>query len=489
MADQNNQQQVTTPIQHIEVPLAAQTPQVPVAPKPATVVPNPIAPAVVAPQPAQQSQPVVPAVTQQEEAQKKQILKEKLDQLQNSILSANIPQLVLTSISYALDLRSSDIHIEPLENHVRIRFRVDGVLRHIVEYPSNIHPAVVSRIKIMSNLKIDEQRIPQDGRADVSTADGLELDLRVSTLPTVNGEKVVMRIQDKTREIPDLPGLGVSGVSLKNLEDALASPNGIIINTGPTGSGKTTTLYSCLTRLNKPEVNILTIEDPVEIQVDGLSQSQVKHDIDYNFATGMRAALRQDPDIIMVGEIRDKETADTAIEASLTGHLVLSTIHTNSAVETLTRILNMGVPAFLMTATINAVIAQRLVRMLCPDCRKPIQVDPQTMGYVKTAIAKLNPAEPVDKARIAALQFYGPGETECKKCNGIGYFGRVGLFEVMKMNNELRELILKGASSMGIEDLAIKTGMVTLEQAGIIKALDGITSLEEVYAVARPESA
>jgi len=231
---------------------------------------------------------------------------EYLAQLHDSILSANIPQLVMISISYALIMRSSDIHIEPLENHVRIRYRVDGVLQQIVEYPTNLHPAVVSRIKIMSNLKIDEQRIPQDGRADVTTKDGREMDLRVSTLPTVNGEKVVMRLQDKSRKIPDLPELGISGISLQNMEEALKLPNGIVINTGPTGSGKTTTLYSCLQRVNQIDVNILTIEDPVEIQIDGLNQSQVHAEIDYNFATGMRAALRQDPDIMMVGEIRDR---------------------------------------------------------------------------------------------------------------------------------------------------------------------------------------
>jgi type IV pilus assembly protein PilB len=276
-----------------------------------------------------------------DDEEKAVLLKQKNQELQNAILSANIPQLVMVAISYALDMRSSDIHIEPLMKTVRIRYRVDGVLMHIVEYPQNLHPAVVSRIKIMSNLKIDEQRIPQDGRADVSTKEGKEMDLRVSTLPTVNGEVVVMRIQDKSRKIPDLPELGISGIGLKNLEDALNSPNGIIINTGPTGSGKTTTLYSCLSRKNTVGVNILTIEDPVEIQLDGLNQSQVNHDIEYNFATGMRAALRQDPNIIMVGEIRDRETADTAIEASLTGHLVYSTMHTNRAVESITRLIKM----------------------------------------------------------------------------------------------------------------------------------------------------
>ena len=417
----------------------------------------------------------------------------KLQQLQDAIVGGNIPQLVMNAVSYAIDMRASDIHIEPLKNTVQMRYRIDGVLRRVVEYPPNIHPAVVSRIKIMSNLKIDEQRIPQDGRAQVTTTDGRELDLRVSSLPTVNGEKVVMRIQDQSRKVPTFEELGISGNALTYLLEALKLPNGIILTSGPTGSGKTTTLYSGMTILNRPEVNIMTIEDPVEIQMDGLNQSQVHPDIDYTFAMGLRTALRQDPDIIMVGEIRDRETVDVAIEASLTGHLVLSTIHTNSAVETLTRILNMGVPAFLMTATMNAVIAQRLVRKLCPDCRQTAQIDENTMSMVKTALSKLHPGEPVDAALVQGLQFYGPpqvveGAPTCQTCNGAGYFGRMGLFEVMKMSNEIRSMILKGANTMEIEDAALKSGMVSLEQAGILKALYGITSLEEVYAVARPDS-
>ncbi len=408
---------------------------------------------------------------------------EKQKQLEDSILAANIPQMVMVAISYALDLRASDIHIEPLQNYVRIRYRVDGVLRKIVEYPTNLHPAVVSRIKIMSDLKIDEQRLPQDGRADVTTKDGKSMDLRVSTLPTVNGEKIVMRIQDKSRQIPDLPELGISGNSLKNLEAALKSPNGIIINTGPTGSGKTTTLYSCLTRLNKVEVNILTIEDPVEIQLDGLNQSQVHHDIDYDFAMGMRTALRQDPNIIMVGEIRDKETANTAIEASLTGHLVFSTLHTNSAVESITRIINMGIAPYLLTSTIELIIAQRLVRKVCEKCKKPAQTSPEILELVKNALAKLHTEGEVDPALIKTLQFYeAPG---CPECNNVGYKGRVGLYEVFRMNNELRRLVGSNASVLDIEDAALKNGMVTLEQAGIIKALQGLTTLEEVYRVAR----
>lgn len=408
---------------------------------------------------------------------------EKLQLLQNAILSGNIPQLVLNTISFALDSRSSDIHIEPLENTVRIRYRIDGLLRQIVEYPTNVHPAVVSRIKIMSNLKIDEQRIPQDGRSTVTTRDGREMDLRISTLPTVNGEKVVMRIQDKSRKIPDLPELGLSGNSLRYIEESLKSPNGIILNTGPTGSGKTTTLYSCLNRLNKIDVNIMTIEDPVEISVDGLNQSQVHPDINYTFAFGMRTGLRQDPDIIMVGEIRDRETVDTAIEASLTGHLVFSTIHTNSAVETLTRIDNMEVPPFLMASTIECIIAQRLVRKVCEDCKEEIQIEPRLLSHVKKIASKIHPDEKPDASLLAGMKFFmGKG---CDKCDGVGYTGRLGLFEVMKMNNELRKAILSRAGSLEIEKIAMRTGMITLEQAGILKALEGKTSLEEVYRVAR----
>jgi type IV pilus assembly protein PilB len=407
----------------------------------------------------------------------------KLQQLQDAILAGNIPQLVLNTISYALDLRSSDIHIEPEENTVRIRYRVDGVLRQIVEYPHNIHPAVISRIKIMSNLKIDEQRIPQDGRCAVTARDGRELDLRVSTLPTVNGEKIVMRIQDRSRKIPDFTALGLQGNSLKFFEEALKLPNGIILTTGPTGSGKTTTMYSALGRLNRIEVNILTIEDPVEIQMDGLNQSQVHHDIDYTFANGLRTALRQDPNIIMVGEIRDRETIDIAIEASLTGHLVLSTIHTNSAVETLTRIDNMGVPPFLMTSTIELIIAQRLVRKLCDKCKKPANASPEIMELVKRALANLHSQDEIEAEKLQALQFFdGAG---CEACDGVGYSGRLGLYEIMRMNNDIRRLILNRATSLDIEKAALKNGMVNLEQMGIIKALKGETSLNEVYRVAK----
>jgi len=434
-------------------------------------------------QPAAQQPPAQPQQPAPPQAGAKKPANPKLAALQDAILGGNIPQLVLNTISFALDSRSSDIHIEPLENTIRIRYRIDGVLRQIVEYPNNIHPAVVSRVKIMSNLKIDEQRIPQDGRSTVTTRDGKEMDLRISTLPTVNGEKVVMRIQDKSRKIPDLPDLGLQGKALQYIEESLASPNGIILNTGPTGSGKTTTLYSCLTRLNKIDVNIMTIEDPVEISVDGLNQSQVHPDINYTFAFGMRTGLRQDPDIIMVGEIRDKETVDTAIEASLTGHLVFSTIHTNSAVETLTRIDNMEVQPFLMAATIECIIAQRLVRKICEHCKVEEKVDPHLLEHVKHVADKIHKDEKVDEALMAGMKFYKG--TGCDKCDGVGYTGRLGLFEVMKMNNELRRAILQRKNGLEIEEIAMRTGMLTLEQAGIVKALQGLTSLDEVYRVAR----
>lgn len=407
----------------------------------------------------------------------------KLQQLQDSILQGNIPQMVLSTISLALDMRSSDIHIEPEDNRVRLRYRIDGTLRQIVEYPLNIHPAVVSRIKIMSNLKIDEQRMPQDGRSSVTTKDGREMDLRVSTLPTVRGEKVVMRIQDKSRKIPDLPELGLQGSALRMFEEALNLPNGVLLTTGPTGSGKTTTMYSALTRLNKVEYNIMTIEDPVEIQLDGLNQSQVHHEINYTFANGLRTALRQDPDIIMVGEIRDRETIDIAIEASLTGHQVLSTIHTNSAVETITRILNMGVPPFLISSTVELIIAQRLVRRLCQACKVPAQPDPQLMEIINKAVANIHSQDEIEPERLKDMKFFAP--KGCTECDNIGYRGRVGLYEVMRMNNEIRRLIIQQASSLDIEKAAIKGGMVNLEQMGIIKALKGETSLDEVYSVAK----
>jgi type IV pilus assembly protein PilB len=447
----------------------------------------------VQPQAVTQPAPVVatapqPSIEQaqaaQQAAQRSAEADSKLEMLKSSILSSNVPQMVLYTISYALDLRSSDIHIEPLENTVRLRFRIDGVLQEIVEYPTNMHPAVVSRIKIMSNLKIDEQRIPQDGRTNVTTKENREMDLRVSTVPTVNGEKIVMRIQDKSRTIPTLDQLGIRGNNLKFIQRALKMPNGVILTSGPTGSGKTTTLYSCLTILNNPGVNILTIEDPVEIQLDGLNQSQVKQDIGYDFATGLRASLRQDPDIMMVGEIRDKETINAAIEASLTGHLVLSTIHTNSAVETLTRIINMGVPAYLISSTVDTIIAQRLVRLLCPHCKQQYEPEEDLKAPALKAIENIPDSEKANYPELdfANPKFYKP--VGCDSCGGIGYKGRVGVYEVMPFTLKLKNAVLEGKNTIELLQIAKEDGMTTLEQSGIILSMQATTSLQEVYRIA-----
>jgi type IV pilus assembly protein PilB len=416
-----------------------------------------------------------------ETSEKKEISVAQLkESLQNAIIAGNIPQIVLHMITYATDIGASDIHIEPQEKIVRIRFRVDGMLQLIIEYPSNIHPAVVSRVKIMSGLKIDEQRVPQDGRMQITTEDGRSLDLRVSSLPTVNGEKIVTRIQDKSKKIPDLPDLGIQGENLKKMERFTALPNGVILVTGPTGSGKTNTLYSTLNRLNQVGVNILTFEDPVEYQMDGLSQSQMKPEIDYNFASGLRTALRQDPDIIMVGEIRDQETIEIAIRAALTGHLVLSTIHTNSAVGTLTRITDMGLKGFLIASAIRGIIAQRLVRQVCSDCKEEYVPEQQVIDSFKEELKEVS-ADHLDPALLSDIKLYrGKG---CDKCGDLGTRGRMGLFEIMEMSRELGALVIGNAPDTELTDQAKKDGMITLKQDGYIKALKGIIPIEEVYRV------
>lgn len=400
----------------------------------------------------------------------------------------NIAQICDLMIISAVESGSSDIHIEPLTNIVRLRYRVDWALREILEYQTFLHQQVVARFKIMSNLKIDEARVPQDGR--ISTViNNKPLDLRVSTLPTVHGEKIVMRIVDKSKKIPDLSDLWIEWANKRILEKAIALPNGIILTSGPTGSGKSTTLYSCLSKLNAPDVNIMTLEDPVENQIDWLNQSQMFPDIGYNFATGLRTALRQDPDIIMVWEIRDHETINIAIEAALTGHLVVSTIHTNSAAETITRILNMGIQAFLLPASVNGIIAQRLIRRLCPHCKKPIALsalDPELKAHVEKALKRTAKEELISRIPTEVLQkpvFYEP--VWCSQCENLGYKGRVGIYEILEITPNIKKMIIDGASATMINDVAISDGMISLEQDGIIKALNGTTSLEEVYAAAK----
>lgn len=400
----------------------------------------------------------------------------------------NIQEICNLIIDWAVDMGSSDIHIEPLSHIVRIRYRIDGQLREILEYQPFLHQQIVARFKIMSNLKIDESRIPQDGRLS-TTIKQKALDLRVSTLPTVHGEKIVMRIVDKSKSIPSIDVLGIEWHNRELLEKAISQPNGIVLTSGPTGSGKSTTLYSCLSRLNKPDVNIMTLEDPVENQIDGLNQSQVFPDIGYSFASGLRTALRQDPDIIMVWEIRDHDTINIAIEAALTGHLVVSTIHTNSAAETLTRIINMGIQPFLLPATINAIIAQRLIRKVCPHCKKAVKLSElpeQQRQTVEKAIKRTAKQELISRIPGEVLQnpqFYEP--VGCEQCDNTGYKGRVGIYEILEITQNIKKMIIEGASATIINEVAIQDWMISLEQDGIIKALNGVTTLAEVYAAAK----
>lgn len=415
-----------------------------------------------------------------------------LEELKNLVYKGDDIQKVCDLIILAAVLwDASDIHIEPLSSFVRLRYRVDGELKEILEYQSFLHPGIVARFKILSELKIDESRVPQDGRIS-QTIDGKPLDLRVSSLPTVHGEKMVMRIVDKSKKIPELWKLGIEWKNLELLNKAIALPNGVILTSGPTGSWKSTTLYSVLTMLNKPNVNIMTLEDPVENQVDGISQSQVKPDIGYSFAYGLRTALRQDPDIIMVGEMRDKETVDIAIEASLTGHLVLSTIHTNNASETITRILNMGVQPFLIPASLNIVIAQRLIKKICPHCRQKMpmsEIDKTTLHNIKHSLS-ITPKDEL-LARVGADTLKSPvfyKAVWCEKCDHNGYKWRVWLYEMLEISPGVKEMILRGDSAFNINRQAIEDGMISLEQDGIIKALQWLTTLEEVYRVSKTQN-
>lgn len=392
-------------------------------------------------------------------------------------------------ILWAVLWESSDIHIEPLTSYVRLRYRIDGELKEILEYQNFLHQWIVARFKILADLKIDESRVPQDGRIS-KVIEWKSLDLRVSTLPTVHGEKIVMRIVDKSKKIPELSSLGIEWQNYDLIMKAIALPNWVILTSGPTGSGKSTTLYSAMTILNKPWVNLMTLEDPVENQIDGLNQSQVKPDIWYTFAYWLRTALRQDPDIIMVWEMRDKETVDIAVEASLTGHLVLSTIHTNSASETITRIINMWVQPFLIPASVNAIIAQRLIKRLCPHCKAKMSMSEiwaETLGNIKHAINITNKQELISRVwdKLKQPVFYKP--VWCDKCEGSGYKWRVWLYEVLEITPGVKEMVLAWSSAYDINKQAIKDGMISLEQDGIMKALNAETSLEEVYRVAKSQ--
>ncbi len=393
-----------------------------------------------------------------------------LSELERSADEAPIVKLVNLILTDAVKRGASDIHIEPYEKEYRVRFRIDGMLASIMNPPYKLKDAITSRIKIMAKLDISEKRLPQDGRIMLKMNLGgkkKQLDYRVSVLPTLWGEKIVMRLLDKENLRLDMTKLGFEQESLTKFERAILKPFGMVLVTGPTGSGKTNTLYSSIARLNQPDTNIMTAEDPVEFQLTGVNQVQMKESIGLNFAAALRSFLRQDPNIILVGEIRDFETAEIAIKAALTGHLVLSTLHTNGAPETISRLMNMGIEPFLVATSVHMIVAQRLIRRICKDCSEVVDIPVQTLienGY--------SPEE----ARTIKVR-KGKG---CGVCNNSGYKGRCGLYEVMEVDDEIRELILVGASSLELKKKAIERGMITLRRSGLIKVMDGATTLEEV---------
>ena len=388
-------------------------------------------------------------------------------ELERATEEAPVVRLVSALLTDAIKKRASDVHIEPYEKILRVRFRIDGVLYEIMQPPLRLKNPMTSRIKVMSQLDIAERRLPQDGRIKMKLTGGKEMEFRVSVLPTIYGEKVVLRLLDKSNLQLDMTKLGFEDQQLGYFKEGVYQPYGMVLVTGPTGSGKTTTLYSVLAELNKIGSNISTAEDPVEFSLVGINQVQVNEEIGLNFAAALRAFLRQDPDIIMVGEVRDFETAEIAIKAALTGHLVLSTLHTNDAPSTINRMLNMGVEPFLVTSSVNLIVAQRLARVICPNCKEPVETAPETLRELGTT------GEPF-------VCYRGSG---CAQCGGTGYRGRIALYEVMPLWEELRELVLAGASASDIKRAAVSNGMQTLRQSGLAKVREGMTTLEEVMRV------
>ncbi len=402
-------------------------------------------------------------------------------ELSKQIKEASTTDVLTMMLAAALKFNSSDIHVEAEEKRIVVRLRLDGILNEAADLSSDSWHKIISRIKLISGLKINIEDKPQDGRFTIAIK-GQKIDVRVSTIPTSFGESVVMRILKPMASL-NLGELGFTGHAAEILTEQVQRPNGMIITTGPTGSGKTTTLYSILQKLNQPDVKIITLEDPVEYKLPGINQSQIDPSRDYTFAKGLRSILRQDPDIVMVGEIRDLETAEVAIQAALTGHLMLSTIHTNNAAGAVPRFLSMGVKPFLLAPALNAVIGQRLVRKLCEKCKKEIALDEKTLTRVKEVLGKLPEAEK-KRVDLNKLKFYTGGG--CEACNKLGYKGRVGIYEVLEMNKEIEQMILKNEMSVYvIEKIKIKNGMVTMVQDGLLKALEGITSVDEVFRVAQ----
>ena len=391
------------------------------------------------------------------------------------IREEKISEIVSHILEFAVKSRSSDIHIEPQEKSTRVRYRIDGILQEKLTIPRELHDSLTSRIKILCGMKIDEKRIPQDGRFNFKANDE-DTDLRVSSLPTSWGEKIVMRLLKKTGGVPDLPELGLRGKAIKNLQDSILRPHGIILICGPTGSGKTTTLYSIISRINTPKVNIVTLEDPIEYKMAGVNQVQINPGVGLTFASGLKSFLRQDPNIILVGEIRDQETADLAVQASLTGHLVFSTLHTNDSSGALPRLLDMGAEPYLLASSMTAIMAQRVTRKIHEDCKESYAPDPKILEDMKAILGPLWP-----EGKDVKL-FRGKG---CQECGNSGYYGRIGIFEVLPVSDGISKLILERSPASVIEKKAREEGMVTLKQDGYLKVLDGLTTIEEILRVAQ----
>ncbi|MFA4930421.1 MAG: type II/IV secretion system protein [Patescibacteria group bacterium] len=406
---------------------------------------------------------------------------ESVDELKKIINTRDIPRIVAAFVNYAIYTKASDIHIEAMTDKIRVRYRIDGVLQEIMEIDKSLQPALVSRIKILALLKIDEHRIPQDGQFRV-TFEGRMVDLRISTLPTVHGEKVVIRILDVSSGRLTLDQLGLQGVNKQKVEKNIHRSNGMILSTGPTGSGKSTTLFSILGMVSVPGVNVITLEDPVEYHIPGVNQVQIKPDIDFTFARGLRSILRQDPNIIMVGEIRDGETAELAVHASLTGHLVLSTLHTNDAPSAVPRLIDMGIEPFLITSSLVLVMAQRLTRRICDHCKQEVKISEEKVKQIKEELKHVPPEHfQLLGIDMTNMKFYkGLG---CDYCQDTGYKGRVAIFEVMEMSETIQDLAIAKSSGIDIFAQAVKEGMITMREDGFVKALQGMTTLDEVYRV------
>lgn len=405
----------------------------------------------------------------------------KTGNMEEVVKSAPVSKMVLVIFKHAVDGRASDIHIEPSMKDTKVRYRIDGMLRTSLVLPKYIHSAIVARIKVLANLRLDESRKPQDGRIRINM-EGRNIDFRVSTLPLFEGEKVVLRILDTSNAIPTLDKLGFNSVHSEIIKEGTKKPHGLFLLTGPTGSGKTTTLYTILTMLNQDGINIVTLEDPIEYYIDGINQSQINTEVDYTFASGLRAILRQDPNIVMLGEIRDEETTQLVVHASLTGHMVLSTLHTNSAIGAIPRLIDLGAEPFLLSSVLNIIIAQRLARKICPDCKNETAIPPNMVKRVKEKLESI-PKDYLEGIDITKPVFHkGKG---CARCGNLGYKGRVAVSEIIKVTRELSEVIANEGNRAAIEAELKKQNFITLTQDCLLKALDGQTTLDEVMRISQ----